>query len=123
MGYLKKYKIRFKELDLGEHRFDFEIGELFFAEFEQSEIQQGNIRVGVNLIKEERLITLNIEMKGEVEVMCDRCLENFGLPLEFEGTVYIKPKTETEEEKIDKKEVNKLIADALRNFGQQMMEE
>jgi len=27
------------------------------------------------------------------------------------------------EEKIDKKEINKLIADALRNFGQQMMEE
>jgi hypothetical protein len=29
----------------------------------------------------------------------------------------------TEEEKIDKEEINKLIADALRNFGQQMMEE
>lgn len=99
MGYLKKYKIRFKELDLGEHQFEFEIDNLFFAEFEKSEIQEGNLNVAVNLFKEERMITLDVHIEGAVDIMCDRCLEYFGFPIEFDGKVYIKPIIDVQEEK------------------------
>ena len=99
MGHLKKYKIRFKELDLGEHSFDFEINKLFFDEFEKSEIQEGELKATVNLLKEERMITLSISIEGNVDIMCDRCLEYFGYPVDFNGKLYIKPKREIEEQK------------------------
>jgi uncharacterized metal-binding protein YceD (DUF177 family) len=101
VGYLKKYKLRFKELDIGEHQFDYDIDHLFFAEFEKTEIEEGTLKADVNLLKEERMITLRINIKGDVQIMCDRCLEYFAFPIDFEGKIYIKPQSEVEEEKLD----------------------
>ncbi|MFO8234532.1 MAG: DUF177 domain-containing protein [Bacteroidales bacterium] len=98
---MKKYTVRFKELELGEHWFNFEIDNQFFSEFEKSEIQEGALTVKVKLFKEERIITLDISIEGEVMVMCDRCLDYFGFPIDFEGIVYIKPKYEAEKERTD----------------------
>ncbi len=98
MGYLKKYRINFRDLDIGVHNFTFEIEDRFFANFEKSEIQQGKIDVRVVLTKEERLITLNIVMEGEVNVMCDRCLDFFMHPLYFQGTLYVRTEEEVNEE-------------------------
>jgi len=104
VGYLKKYRINFRELDLGKHLFSFEIDDRFFSWFEKSEIQQGTLKADIELIKEERMITLHIKIRGEVSVMCDRCLDNFMHPLEFNGTLYLKAEEEEWEEK-DKEEV------------------
>mgnify|MGYP006296307781 FL=1 len=87
-------------MDLGKHRFDFDINKQFFAEFEQSEIQEGELKVEVNLMKEERMITLEVKIEGTVQIRCDRCLEYFGFPIEFDGNVYIKPIKDVVEEKI-----------------------
>ncbi|MBS3806012.1 MAG: DUF177 domain-containing protein [Bacteroidales bacterium] len=99
MGYLKKYRVNFRELDLGHHRFSFEIDDRFFSWFEKSEIQQGSLTAAVELIKEERLTTLHVKLLGEVSVRCDRCLDYFMHPVEFTGTLYVKPEEDEWEEK------------------------
>ena len=99
MGYLKKYRINFKELGLGEHRFSFEIDERFFSHFEQSEIEEGKLQAEISLIKEERLTTIRITIVGEVKVMCDRCLDYFMHPVNFSGTLYLKPEQDVWDEK------------------------
>jgi len=104
VGKLKKYRINFRELELGKHPFSFEIDDWFFSWFEKSEIQQGNLKADVELIKEERLTTLHITIEGEVRVMCDRCLDHFMHPVDFSGTLYLKPEEDEWEEK-DKEEV------------------
>ncbi len=96
---MKKYKIRFKELELGEYNFDFGIDKLFFDEFEKSEIKEGKLTAIVNLLKEERNITLDISIDGVVNIICDRCLEYFEFPVHFTGKLYIKPNTDIKEEK------------------------
>jgi len=104
VGYLKKYRINFRELDLGNHPFSFEMDDRFFSFFEKSEIQQGTLTADVELIKEERLTTLYVRIAGEVSVMCDRCLDYFMHPVDFSGTLYVKPEEDEWEEK-DKEEV------------------
>ena len=110
MGYLKKYRIHFRQLDLGRHHFQFDIEDRFFSFFEKSEIQEGTLTAQVELLKEERLTTLNVTIEGEVKVKCDRCLDYFMHPLNFSGTLYLKPEEEAWDDK-DRVDVILVAAD------------
>jgi len=110
VGYLKKYRINFRELDLGEHHFHFDIEDRFFTFFEQSEIQEGALTARLELLKEERLTTVNVTIRGEVKVMCDRCLDYFMHPVNFSGTLYVKPEEEAWDDK-DRADVILVAAD------------
>ena len=101
MGDLKQYTINFKELELGEYNFGFEIDNTFFEHFEKTEIHEGVLNLNVHLLKEERLITLDISMDGTVKVRCDRCLDYFDFPLEFHGKLYLDLSNASEEDRED----------------------
>ena len=63
------------------HEFAFELGPEFFARFDQQLIQTGHLHVDLELIKTERLLTLNFDIKGSVGLTCDRSLDEFDQPL------------------------------------------
>ena len=84
------YSVHFKGLKVGKHSFNFEIDSTFFDEFEESEIKKGNLQVEVLLNKQSLMLELAISLEGNVEVICDRCLENFDLPISFNGSLYVK---------------------------------
>jgi len=110
VGYLKKYRLNFRELDLGRHLFQFDIEDRFFSYFEKSDIQEGTLKARVELLKEERLTTLNVTIRGEVKVTCDRCLDHFMHPVNFTGTLYVKPEEEAWDDK-DRVDVILVAAD------------
>jgi uncharacterized protein len=85
-----KLKVAFGGLGNGEHEFGFEISDPFFALFENSEIQKGKASIRVSLVKNGRLMHMDINMKGQVEVECDVCLEQFDMPFSFKGKLYLK---------------------------------
>ena len=101
MGNLKQYTIEFRELELGEHNFEFKINNAFFEHFEKSELHEGALTANVRLLKEKRLISLNIFIEGNVNVMCDRCLENFNYPIQYEGILYLNLNPDIEEDRMD----------------------
>lgn len=84
------FDIPFTGLKLGTHRFQFDIDRLFFDQFELSEISNANIHATVDLEKQSNMMILRIELKGEVEVMCDRCGEDFYLPITSNERVIVK---------------------------------
>lgn len=62
----------------------------FFAAFEGAEISRGDVNVELDLLKQASMLTLDFQMNGEVEVVCDRCLGEFRMPVEYEGTLQVK---------------------------------
>ena len=74
----------------GHHLFDFEIGDRFFEEFEESEIKEGTLSVSIELDKRSSHFDLIAKITGEVRVCCDRCLEMFFHPLACENRLIIK---------------------------------
>ncbi len=84
------YILRFKGLSLGKHRFDFSVGEDFFQGFESSVIPSGHARVSVDVEKQSNMIGLDFTIDGKVRVPCDRCLEEFDLPVEYRGTLIVR---------------------------------
>jgi uncharacterized protein len=98
MNYLSQYTIPFSGLKEGKHLFEFTADYRFFAGFEQSEIEKGNLSVQIELEKRSTYMGLAFIIKGEVELICDRCLENYMQPLKSRNTLLVKFSEETIEE-------------------------
>lgn len=90
MNILKTYDIPWKGLSNGSHHFDFEVDDRFFTAFEDSEIKGGNLSVSVDLDKSATMLLLSVSIDGDVTVMCDRCLGDLELPIEYDGDLRVK---------------------------------
>ena len=77
MKSLKQYSIPFTGLKIGQHQFDFEVDGRFFDEFEYSLVKDGLLKVSLLLEKRETLMVLNFDIKGSIQLSCDKCLANF----------------------------------------------
>ena len=85
------YTISISGLKEGQHTFDFEIGNEFFEEFEESEIKEGSLKAYIEMEKRSSHLTLLVRISGTVMICCDRCLEMFARPLQCENRLLVKP--------------------------------
>ena len=98
MSWKSKYDIEYKGLSEGIHDFDFEVDSKFFEHFEESLIDNCNILVVVLLEKRSSFLNLHFKIKGNVELICDRCLEPYLHKIKHETDVFVKfGETESEE--------------------------
>ncbi len=94
LNLLEQYAIPLKGIKEGEYKYTFEVLDKFFEHFEKSEINKANIIVEVIIKKVLSVMTLIINISGEVEVECDRCLDKFMLPISSSNTLFIKTESE-----------------------------
>jgi uncharacterized protein len=87
---LMKYVIPFAGLKDGRHEFEFNVDDSFFDQFESSEIKKGKLIVLVILEKNPQILELDFFIKGMVMTICDRCLEELDLPLQYQGKLFLK---------------------------------
>jgi len=87
---LKQYIIAFSGLSLGEHLFQFDIDEKFFAEFDYTEIDKASVKVDITLDIHERMLIFDFNIQGILNVMCHRCLDNFDYPVSSEERLIVK---------------------------------
>jgi uncharacterized metal-binding protein YceD (DUF177 family) len=87
---MKHFIIPFSGLKVGNHPYTFEIEDKFFEHFEYSEIKKGNIHVDCMLDKQVRMMVLFFDLAGRITVPCDRCGEEFDLPVEGSQKLIVK---------------------------------
>jgi len=98
MNYLSQYTIPFSGLKEGKHLFDFTADQRFFAGFEESEIEKGSVNIQVELEKRSTYLRLTFMLEGEVELICDRCLEAYLQPIKSRNIMLVKfSETETDD--------------------------
>ncbi|MBN1768502.1 MAG: DUF177 domain-containing protein [Prolixibacteraceae bacterium] len=97
MKYLMKYEIPFKGLKEGKHEFEFQLDNKFFEQFENSEVTVGQLDAMVTLTRQSTMLILDMTVRGEVELMCDRCLGNYSQELENTSRLIVKFGVEAEE--------------------------
>ena len=88
-------------LALGVHNFKFDIKDDFFADMDYSEVKQADVTVDLEVLREELMMTLNFHLEGKVLVPCDRCADEFFIPIQSEQVFYIKFGAEGVEESDD----------------------
>lgn len=101
MDKLKRFDIAFGGLSLGTHEFDFTINDEFFTNFENALVQKGNLTANVKLTKQNRLLTFDFDIRGSIDVECDRCTDEFHLPLHIHEQMLVKFGEVAMEEDVD----------------------
>jgi len=82
MDTLPQFSIPFSGLADGVHEFDFQVDTKFFAAFEASPIKDAAIQNHLIFDKRADMMVLTFENRGTINTTCDRCLEEFDLPID-----------------------------------------
>ncbi|UKN00849.1 DUF177 domain-containing protein [Paracrocinitomix mangrovi] len=73
----KDLLIQFSGLSDGLHHYDFQIGDAFFEQLDYTEISRADLEVKLALEKKPNMLILNFQISGKVEIMCDKCTDNY----------------------------------------------
>src|SRR5207244_6811862 len=88
---LKEYSINFGNLKIGKHLYDFEVDDSFFEEFEFSLVKHGKADVRLMIDKQkETFLIFTFDIKGGLNLDCDRCLDEFEMPFESQNRLIVK---------------------------------
>ena len=71
------------KLELGEHLFDFQLDNSYFSTIENSELLGGTVEVKVRLILHEEDFAVDMDIVGQVQVTCDRCLDSMDVDVDI----------------------------------------
>jgi uncharacterized protein len=99
--HLKQYTIPFSGLSVGEHLYHYDIDEKFFVEYDYTEIDKANVSIDIKLDKQERMLVLDFDIQGTLNVMCHRCLDNFDYPIDVNQRLIVKFGDDWQEENED----------------------
>ena len=77
-------------LKLGEHFYQFNVDREFFKEFDNTDLQEGSLRVDLILKKRSNHLELMFHVKGSVNCLCDRCGSDLKLPLDHQEMRIVK---------------------------------
>lgn len=81
MDRLDRYKVDLKAAALGTIECEWQLGHEFFVDVQSTEIQTGTLSVRLSVKPVGGAFKMHFCIEGEVEVLCDRCLEPMTLPI------------------------------------------
>ena len=70
--------------------FSWQAGKEFFESFENAEILDAHLDADVRVEKSGRYIGVDCDVRGEVKVECDRCLDELDMPVDVEIRLSVK---------------------------------
>ena len=85
-----KFIIPLNGLAAGMTEFSWQAGKEFFDSFENSEILGAHLDADVRVEKSGRYIGVDCDVRGEVTVECDRCLDELEMPVDVEIMLSVK---------------------------------
>ncbi len=98
---MEKYQIQFSGLKPGMHSFVFGLDYTFFKYYHFDDISDSNVRVLVEMEKEDHMILFRFDIDGTVNVLCDRCGDPLTEHLKGEQKLVVKLSDHNEEESED----------------------
>jgi len=87
---ISEFIIPFIGMKEGEHTFNYVIRKSFLEKFDNSEIKDIVLNVEVKMIKNNRLYEFRFHLKGSAQVECDRCLDEFNMPVDYQSRLFVK---------------------------------
>lgn len=85
-----KYLIACKGLKNGTYDFGFKVGGELFEVEQNDDIRGGEFDVKVQMRKAGSLAELDVRIEGEAVAVCDRCLDDCRVPVDYEGTLAVR---------------------------------
>ena len=70
--------------------FDFQIDKKFFENFDQDIVKKGNLEVHLKVTKTDLMITMNFQITGKINLVCDKSLKEFEENIDSSSVIYFK---------------------------------
>lgn len=83
------------------HQFMYKLDDKFFANYDNSIIQKGDISIKLQFDKRIEPYIINMEIDGNIISECDKCSASFPLRIQSDNTFYVKFSGNTTEEEQD----------------------
>ena len=96
----ERFIIPLNGLTAGENVFSWQAGKEFFDIFENTEILDARLDADVRVEKSGRYIGVDCDVRGEVKVECDRCLDELDMPIDVEIRLSVKYGSEESSEEL-----------------------
>lgn len=90
MGKFDLYKIQLKALEEGDYSFEYELDNDYFKKIDSPEVQKGDVKVFVALKKSGNTFELKFNLEGQIQIPCDRCLDEMEQFVSYKGKLYVK---------------------------------
>lgn len=90
MGKFNVYKIPLKELAEGSHSYEFILDNIFFKDIDSPEVQKGKVNAAVSVKRGGKVFDVVFNLKGVVQVPCDRCLDDMDQEVECKNQLIVK---------------------------------
>ncbi len=87
---LKEFDIEIFSLGYGSHSYQYSIENSFWSHFDYGLISKSTAKVNLTLEKSETLVKVDLQIKGILQLVCDRSLEEFDHPFEVEKALVFK---------------------------------
>ena len=89
MEKLDGYKVDLKGMTSDTVSYHWQAGNDFFSAVQGPEIKCGSLDVALRVKRTSGAFELEFQLKGEVEVTCDRCLEPMSQPIDAQSTLKV----------------------------------
>jgi uncharacterized protein len=86
----QKYILPFKGLKDGKHIFGFKLDKELFELFEVEEIRDIDLVTEIQLVKKNSYLELEFVIRGNIEIICDVCLDFYAQKIESTGKLFIR---------------------------------
>ena len=90
MGKFTEFKIPLKSLQKGRHTFNFHLGKIFLTNMESADVRDADLDVTVVVDFNGDLYNLDFVVKGDVTLLCDRCLDELIWPIDATYQISVK---------------------------------
>lgn len=90
MGKFSAYKLQLKSLAPGTHEFEYVLDKQFFANMENADIHDADLKVKLTVDYRSDVYDLRFSISGNVVLLCDRCLDTMDYPIDTEYHIMVK---------------------------------
>ena len=85
-----QFEINLVSIKKNTETFDYLIDNTLFENFDQEIVKKGNVNVHLDLTKTDLMVTMKFIISGNVNLTCDKSLEEFDEELNSTNTIYFK---------------------------------
>lgn len=86
----EEFSLRIAGVELGKHSFSIDCDNRFFELAEIPDLQEGLLKLQIEMEILEKMITLDFHFNGYVMLPCDRCLDLVKVDLDFDEHLLVK---------------------------------
>jgi len=89
MGEKNLYILKFNGLTDGLHEFNYHVSQDLFHKFDDNFVQKADLDIKIQFVKRKDMLVLNFDINGNIELVCDICLDNFRYKIEYKPELFV----------------------------------